>query len=93
MQTNSSLYRDLAMEVIAADGTTVLASADLNPAGVDEQLSFQLGSGGGYLRVFANASASTQIYDLEVTLAPEPSAALAAGTALMVLGILVRARR
>jgi matrixin/pre-peptidase len=73
--TDASAISDLAFELIASDGTTVLASTNAAGAGATEQLTlFSLPSGGDYfLRVFPDATNDLQLYDLDLQLiAPVP---------------------
>ncbi len=74
---NSLSLNDLGFELIGTTGTTVLATANAQPAGVAETLSdFVLGGAGTYsLRVFAGANNQVQLYDLSVTIADAPLSA------------------
>jgi hypothetical protein len=66
---DSSTLKDLGIEVRDTDGTTVLAAANGNPAGVDEVLAqVPLGSGPGtyYLRVFGDSADTVQLYRLDL---------------------------
>ena len=88
---NTDLRSDLALALYGTDGTTLLSSANLTGLGGNEQVNFNLGSGGTYyLRVTGldNADAiavDTQFYALSVQVVPEPGtiAALGLGAALL----------
>jgi hypothetical protein len=69
---NSLTLRDLSVEVIDSNGSTVLGSASTAAAGQNEVLSdVDLGGGTGpfFIRVFGNAADNVQMYDLILTLA------------------------
>lgn len=64
---NSLTLHDLGVEVLDADGATVLATADLNPAGQSESLTgVPLPSGAGtyYVRVHGSTTNNAQLYQL-----------------------------
>ena len=79
---NSAALRNLGLEILDSNGSTVLASADLTAAGSDEVLSnVQLGGGTGpfFIRVFGNAVDQVQIFSLQLELsdgAPAPEIAV-----------------
>lgn len=64
-----SNHHDLGVEVLDSDGTTVLASANVNPAGGTETLTgVPLPSGPGtyFVRVFGDSSNDVQSYELSL---------------------------
>ena len=65
---NSEIIHDLSLSVLDSDGSTVLASADLNPAGTGEMLTNVLlpGTGTFFVEVDGDATNNAQLYDLEV---------------------------
>ena len=79
---NSLTLNDVGFQLIGTDGTTVLATANAQPAGAAETLNdFVLGAAGTYsLRVFAGGNNQVQLYNLSVTIAnaPPPGAVVAA---------------
>lgn len=64
------IQNDLGIEVRSTNGTTVLGTANANPAGQAETLvDINLPAAGTYfIRVFAGASDTAQMYDLSVTI-------------------------
>ncbi len=75
---NSLTLNDVGFQLIGTDGTTVLATANAQPAGAAETLSnFVLGAAGTYsVRVFAGVNNQVQLYNLSVTIADAPNANL-----------------
>ncbi len=67
---NSAAIHNLNFQIIDSDGSTVLATANANPAGVAESLSnIGLGAAGvKYIRVFGNTTDDIQLYNLQFTL-------------------------
>ncbi|NJM38190.1 MAG: matrixin family metalloprotease, partial [Akkermansiaceae bacterium] len=68
---NPTNQNDLILDVLSANGTTVIASATVQPAGITEQISsFRFpGTGNFFIRVRGGAAASVaQLYRLEVFL-------------------------
>lgn len=67
---------DLAISLLAADGSTVLATANSQPAGQNEEIiAFEAPSTGTYfLRVEGDATDSTQLYTLQVEIIAPPAA-------------------
>jgi hypothetical protein len=71
---DSAVASDLSLQILGRNGSTVLASADLAPAGGAESVSdVVLPAGGGtfYVRVSGKATA-VQLYDLRLTVARHP---------------------
>jgi hypothetical protein len=69
---NSLNLHDLGVEVLDSDGATVLAVANLNPAGQPESLAnIPLPSGAGtyYLRAFGGSTDNAQLYQLGLSVA------------------------
>jgi VCBS repeat-containing protein len=68
--TNSLIYKDLVLELLASDGT-VLALRNAGGAGVREEiLDFDLPAGGTYrIRVSGTGAALPQLYDLSIRIA------------------------
>ncbi len=68
---NSLTLNDVGFQLIGTDGTTVLATANAQPAGAAEALSdVVLGAAGTYsLRVFAGGNNQVQLYNLALTVA------------------------
>lgn len=63
---NALTESDLGVELIDTDGSTVLASVNVQPAGMDEVLcNSALSAGTYFVRVFGTANA-VQMYDLEI---------------------------
>lgn len=70
--TGTLSISDLSLSVIDADGVSVLASANVNPAGVSEQLScvgLPSGNGPYYVRVTPDQTNDLQTYRLSITVA------------------------
>lgn len=67
---------DLSLDLLAANGSSVLVSSDANPAGQPEEiLSHPSGTGGTfYLRVAGDSTNSTQLYTLEIEISLNPPA-------------------
>ena len=66
---NSLTVHNLRLRVYAADGTTVLADANANPAGQSESVTGLVLDEGSYLiRVTGGTAANVQLYDLEVSI-------------------------
>ncbi len=66
---NSEIIQDLSLAVIDSDGSTVLASADVNPAGMPEILggvSLPSGAGTYFVEVDGDATNNVQLYQLDV---------------------------
>jgi serralysin len=88
---NTDLRSDLALALYGTDGTTLLSTSNLTGLGGNEQVNFNLGSGGTYyLRVTGldnsdSITVDTQFYALSVQVVPEPGtiAALGLGAALL----------
>jgi serralysin len=88
---NTDLRSDLALALYGTDGTTLLSTSNLTGLGGNEQVNFNLGSGGTYyLRVTGldnsdSIAVDTQFYALSVQVVPEPGtiAALGLGAALL----------
>ena len=73
---------DLGVELIDSDGTTVLASANANPAGGSETLTnVTLPSGAGpyYVRVFGDTTNNIQAYELTLDVTAVPGCTLRNG--------------
>lgn len=66
---------DLRLDLIAANGTTILASANSQPMGQPEEIiAFQAPTTGTYfLRVTGGSANSTQLYDLEIISGTAPA--------------------
>lgn len=79
---NSLILRNLAIEIIDSNGSTVLATASSQASGVEELLSnIDLGGGTGpfYLRVFGDTTDQVQLYDLTINIVdgtPQPEMAV-----------------
>ncbi len=85
--------RDLAIEIYASDGSTLLASADSAGLGASESLTnVLLPAGGVFVTVAGDVVDVAQLYDLQVSLVPEPATSLLGPVALVVLAILARRR-
>lgn len=68
---NSLVQNDVAVQIVDADGSTVLGTANANPAGQAEALSGVVlphGAGTYYVRVLPGATNAAQVYDLGVTI-------------------------
>ena len=89
---NTLSNQDLAVEVLAADGTTVLASSDVASAGGVETIAPVPVPGGGFVRVVGDGAADVQIYDMTVEYIPEPGALAATVAGLLTLAALERRR-
>lgn len=86
--------QDMSVAVIDFDGTTTLASADATAAGGSESLSeVRLSKFGGFIRVSGAGIDDSQVYELGVTLVPEPAPGLLKATALLGLALLARRQR
>ncbi len=66
---NSLVVHNLNFEIIDSDGSTVIASGNSSPAGVNETLTdILLGlAGTKYIRVVGDSSDDIQLYDLQIT--------------------------
>ena len=76
---NSLVQNDVALQVIATNGTTVLASANVNPAGGTETLN-NIGlttAGQFFIRVSAGGNDTVQLYNLSFTVEDQNVADLA----------------
>jgi hypothetical protein len=87
---NSLAQSDLALAVYDTNGTTILASANINGAGAGESITNLVlpGSGTYYVRVTGNANAA-QMYRLSgnlVSLSPNPNAVLYDGSTILADG-------
>ncbi len=66
-----SNFANLEMDLLASDGSTVLASADANGTGVDEVISTSIGAGTFYLRIQQTGSVNeVQMYQYVIDLDP-----------------------
>ncbi len=64
---NTLTLNDLGVALLDTNGSTVLASSNVNPAGQSETVTFALPAAGNYyVRVFAGANDTVQAYRLEV---------------------------
>ena len=84
--------QDLAVQIVAADGTTEIAFADGVGAGEGETLAGVVVSSGGFVRVVGDGADAPQLYDLSVQLVPEPAAGPSAVAALVTLSLLAKRR-
>ncbi len=67
---DSLIIQDLSLAVIDSDGSTVLASVDLNPAGMAEMVvdvTLPSGAGTYFVEVDGDATNNVQLYQLDVT--------------------------
>ncbi len=72
---NSEIIHDLSLAVLDSDGSTVLASADVNPAGLPEEVnSVSLPSGAGtyFVEVDGDTTNNVQLYQLDIASALPP---------------------
>ena len=72
---NSKALQDLAFQIVASDGVTVLANRNARPAGFNETISDVLVGGPGefYIRVYSTGGVSdVQLYALVVSLSDAP---------------------
>jgi Calx-beta domain-containing protein/matrixin len=69
---NSLVQNNVALQVLSTDGTTILASADLQPAGGAEVLTNVVlpAAGQFFIRVSGGASDAVQLYNLSFTVEP-----------------------
>ena len=68
---NSLVQNDVAVQIVDANGSSVLGTGNANPAGKAETLSSVVlpsGSGTYYVRVLPGTSSAAQVYDLGVTI-------------------------
>ncbi|HRC85749.1 MAG TPA: matrixin family metalloprotease [Thermoanaerobaculia bacterium] len=64
---NSLVLNDLGVSLVDTNGTTVLTTANVNPAGTAETATFALpGAGNYYVRVFGGSSDNVQLYRLDL---------------------------
>ncbi len=89
---NTFTNQDLSVEVLAADGVSVVAASDVTGAGGNESISAIPVPGGGFVRVVGDGASDVQIYDMSVEYIPEPSASASALTGLLTLFALARHR-
>jgi len=81
---DSSAQSDLALEILDTDGTTSLGSADADGSGLTEALSgIALAAPGTYFVEITGADDAAQMYQLDVTVVPEPSAFLLIAACLL----------
>ncbi len=67
---NADARSNLALTLLAANGTTILATADTNPAGVIESLNnFLLPTAGTYYAAITGADDTIQLYELSLAIA------------------------
>jgi len=65
---NTLPVHDLSVQILDIDGSTVIASADINPAGQPEGVtSVVLPSGAGFIEVAGSADDDIQLYELDLT--------------------------
>jgi serralysin len=92
---NASALNNLNLQLIAADGTTVLATANTNGLGIAEIIAgFDVLAGGNlFARITGVTTDTIQLYRLDVTAAavPEPGVLTLAGLAFV--GLALRRRR
>ena len=91
---NTAALSNLNLELLASDGTTVLATAAATGAGFAEIIAgFDLLAGGGYFARITGLDDKVQMYRLDVSAAavPEPSVIALAGIAFA--GLALRRRR
>lgn len=92
---NASAQNNLALRIFGTDGTTILASSDINGVGGVESISNLLlpGAGTYFARVLGSIDA-VQLYRLDVSLTavPEPTSIISAGLAFGAL-VVVRRRK
>ncbi len=69
--------QDVSLDLIGADGTTVLASSNLGTYGVQEQIQYAIPSNGNFFvrvrslsQLGANGGNEVQVYDLQLSYAP-----------------------
>ena len=87
---NSAAVSDLSLEIIASDGVSQLATANLTGLGEVESLAgVALPAAGEYYARVTGSTNITQLYqiDLAVTAVPEPSCAVSLGLIALVWGV------
>ncbi|MGB6219619.1 matrixin family metalloprotease [Haloferula sp.] len=63
-----SLFHDLALEILDTDGTTPLATRNLQGPGIPEVINYNFSAAGTYfVRVAGDSTNNTQVYSLELT--------------------------
>ncbi|MCP5045252.1 MAG: matrixin family metalloprotease [bacterium] len=87
--------QDLNLAIYDFDGTTLLASADATTAGGSESITdLRVSSFGGFFQVSGSGINDAQVYEIEITLVPEPATFALQGVAVGAVGMLtLRARR
>lgn len=71
--TNYNNIHNLSLQIIASDGTTVLANVNDNPAGGSETATVLVSTPGTYyVRVAGDNTNSIQLYDISINLLPAP---------------------
>ena len=76
-QFNSVAIHDLAVQLLGSDGVTVLASANVNPAGQAESLpAIELPNGTGpyYIRITGGTADNAQLYEIDMDIADTKAA-------------------
>lgn len=89
---DTATVQDLAIQLVAADGSTEIVFRDLEAAGGTEVLTSYPVSGGGFVRIVGDGTPAPQLYDLVVQYVPEPRVGPAAGSGLITLAALARLR-